>query len=285
MPTPLAGVRTLRAADRVGMLGAEASAGSQDPHAHAGACPTPEAGLTAWAWHLMGMPASNRCLPFTPETVNYDEARHTLLMHGSGVYNDAGEPMALDDGFLGMLRPYRGLRENNFHVVMQALLVVGQRIHQADSVDRPLVESLWSTCSLMRAWGLHPSGMLRRNKLITEADARRLETWIDIFERSALGLLGGCPPHYEVERYAQYVIDSGPGENIAFFIPLMQQLLDDPDASDPTVVAEALGKLGPVARGALRSLHDANARTYPHYCDADAHDAITRAIALIEANG
>jgi hypothetical protein len=82
--------------------------------------------------------------------------------------------------------------------------------------------------------------MLQRNELITEFDARRLETWIDIFERSALGLLNGCPPHQEVERYAQYIIDSGPGENIAFFISLMQQFLDDPDTSDPTVVAEAL---------------------------------------------
>ncbi|MAG94355.1 MAG: hypothetical protein CMJ48_11470 [Planctomycetaceae bacterium] len=192
--------------------------------------------------------------------------------------------MAFDDGFLGMLRPYRGLREHNFHVVMQALLVVGERLHSADTVDRDLIESLWSTCSLMRCWGLHPDGMLQRNNLITSDDTRRLETWIDIFERSALGLLIGCPPHAEVERYAQYIIDVGPGGNIAFFIPLMQRFLNDPDILDPTVVAEALGKLGPIAKDALPSLRAANDRTYPDQCDSEAHEKITRAIHLIESD-
>lgn len=210
---------------------------------------------------------------------------HLLLMHGSGTYDDSGESIGLDDGFLCMLRPYRGLIEHNFHVVMEALLVVGARLYAAETVDRKLMASLWSTSSLMRQWGIHPGGMLQRNKLITSDDAQRLETWIDIFERSALGLLNGCPPYYEVERYAQYIVDVGPGDNISFFIPLMNQLLDDPDTTDPTVVAEALGKLGPIARGALPSLRVAATRTYADYCNAEAHELIAEAIRRIEADG
>ncbi|WP_166828417.1 hypothetical protein [Thalassoroseus pseudoceratinae] len=214
--------------------------------------------------------------------MNYDEARHLLLVHGSGFFDQAGEPIFLDTGFCGMLRPYRGLIEGNFHVVMEALLVVGERIHNAEMVDRPLIESLWSTSSSMRFWGIHPDGMLQRNNLITPDDTRRLETWIDVFERTALGLLRGCPPYIEVERYAQYVIDFGPGDNISFFIPLMIRLLDNSEIQDPTVVVEALGLLGPIASDALPSLRAAANRTYPNYCNKEARELITDAIRRIQ---
>lgn len=216
--------------------------------------------------------------------MTYDEAIHLLLIHGSGTYDDSGEPIGLDDGFLTMLRPYRGLIEDNFHIVMEALLVVGERLYTAETVDRKLIESVWSTCSLMRFWGLHPDGMLQRNNLITADDTCRLETWINIFERSALGLLNGCPPHYQVERYAQYIIDVGPGENIDFFVQLMQRFLDDPDTTDPTVVVEALGKLGPSACDALPSLRSAATRTYDDYCNAEAHELIAETIRRIESD-
>ncbi|MDB5334594.1 MAG: hypothetical protein JWN70_213 [Planctomycetaceae bacterium] len=207
-------------------------------------------------------------------------------MHGSGKFDESGEPIGLDDGFLTMLRPYRGLREHNFHVVMQALFVVGERFHSSDVIDRKLVESLWSMCSRTRCWGLDPKGMLRRNNLISEEDIRRLESWIEIFERSTFGLLRGCPPHDEVERYAQYIIDVGPSDNIRYFIPLMQRFLEDPDcsSSDPSVIAEALGRLGASARDVLPALYAANKRTYPSYCDVEAHDTIANAIRLIETD-
>lgn len=216
--------------------------------------------------------------------VTYDEARHLLLLHGSGTYDENGEVLSLDDGFLAMLRPYRGLIESNFHIVMQALLVVGERIHSADKVDRKLIETLWSTSSLMRCWGIQPGGMLQRNKLITPDDTQRLETWIHTFEQSALGLIRGCPPHYEVEGYAQYLVDVGPGDNISFFIPIMVQFLDDPDVTDPTVVLAALGKLGPIARNALPSLRAASKRTYAEYCNTESHQLIDEAMRRIETD-
>jgi hypothetical protein len=215
--------------------------------------------------------------------LNYEEAKYVLLLHGDGAYDDQGEAVSLDEGFLSMLRPYRGLVESNFHVVMQALLVVGEQLHVAETVDRKLINSLWSTTSTMRSWGLNLDGMLQRNRLITDEDTRRLEQWVDVFERTALGLLNGCPPYCEVERYAQYIIDVGPGENISFFIPLMIQFLEDPDTTDPTVIAEALGKLGPIARDALPSLREARQRTYAEYCQADAQKLISEAIRQIES--
>jgi len=215
--------------------------------------------------------------------MTYDEAKQRLLLHCGGACDEAGESIELDHGFLAMLRPYRGLIESHFHIVMQSLLVVGERLHTAETVDRKLIEAIWSTCALMQYWGLHPDGMLQRNHLITPDDIKRLECWVTIFEKTTLGLLNGCPPHCEVERYAQYIIDVGPGQNVSFFISLMVQFLDDPDVTDPTVVAEALGKLGPVARDALPSLRAARHRPYAEYCHADAQRLISEAIRRIEA--
>jgi hypothetical protein len=51
----------------------------------------------------------------------------------------------LEDGFTASLRPYSGLHEKNFHLIMEALLVVGERIHREPQVDRELVKAVWST--------------------------------------------------------------------------------------------------------------------------------------------
>lgn len=148
--------------------------------------------------------------------MTYEEAKHLLLIHSSGIYDDAGNYLGLHDGFLMLLRPYRGLREENFHVVMEAILTVGEQFHVADSVERKLIGSLWSTSRLMRLWGLHPHGMLQRNYLITAEDTQKLEKWVDSVEKTILGLLNGCPPYYQV-IYAEYLIEFGPSDNSRFF--------------------------------------------------------------------
>ena len=212
--------------------------------------------------------------------MNYDEAKQLLLKHSCGTSSGW-----FDDGFLGMLRPYQGLREPNFHQVMEALFVVGEELHATPVVERDLVRSLWEMCWAARYWGLHPDGMLKRNKLISADDAKRLETWVDLIEWAALFLLSGRPPHLVLAGlgYAQYIVDHGPGENVAFFVSLMRRALDDPGMDDPTAIAKALAKLGPIAREALPSLRAADARTYPDYCNSEAHVLIRDAIRRIEA--
>lgn len=215
--------------------------------------------------------------------MDYDAARHLLLMHGSGTHDSRGEPVGQDDGFLCSLRPYRGLHERNFHLVMEALLVVGETMHRSPAVDRDLVLSLWEMCSLARYWGIHPDGMLQRNRLIRPADAERLGVWVDVVEGTAWGLLRGLPPHEEVERYADYVARFGWWENIDFFVPLMTRWLGDEINSDPSVVAEALGKLGARARPALPELRRALSRQYTWFipedqCTEEVREYVRRAI-------
>ena len=220
--------------------------------------------------------------------MTYDEARLLLLMHGAGTEDAEGQPLIAKDGFVGSLRPYRGLIEKNFHLVMEALFTVGESLRDAPVVDRKLAHSLWSMCLTARHWGVHPAGMLQRNKLITPADTTRLEAWIDVVESTAMGVLLGHPLHYMIDRYAQYAIDFGWWDNIDFFIPLMQRVLVDPDWIDPTVVVAALGKLGRLAAPLLPLLHEALARRYAWYqpeerCTEEMRGVIRQAIQSIEA--
>ena len=221
--------------------------------------------------------------------MTYDEAKHLLLLHGPGTESAQGEPLIAEQGFLHSLRPYEGnLVEKNFHLVMEALFTVGDVVHRSRMVDRDLVHALWTMCSTARGWGLHPEGMLQRNKLISRDDTGRLERWVDTIESTAFGSLGGRPPHYSIFRYAEYVTEAGWWDNIDFFIPLLERAISDTDLSEPSIAAEALGKIGGKARPALPTLYQALARQYVYYtpedrCTEEVRGVIQHAIDQIEA--
>ena len=117
-----------------------------------------------------------------------DEAKLLLLMH-SFCHPDIHHPK-METGFLGSLRPYRGLKVENFHEVMTALRVLAPLL-QESQVDRDIVGALWSICDLSYSWGVHPEGMLRRNDLIAHADVVRLERWGNRISYASRILLGG----------------------------------------------------------------------------------------------
>ncbi|MFI5720567.1 hypothetical protein [Nocardia sp. NPDC051750] len=121
-----------------------------------------------------------------------------LLLFHSGTHPDIDDPR-WEQGFLGMLRPYKGLREENFHSVMSCLRVLAPTL-QHDSLDRSAVSSLWGICHLGRTWGVCPDGMLRRNDLISAADVQRLENWIDCISYAVLCLFEGATE----EAFAEY---------------------------------------------------------------------------------
>ena len=123
-----------------------------------------------------------------------DEAKQRLLSH-------AGPD--LETGFLRMLRPYGGLREESFHQVMDALAVLGPSLGRGSTVDRQVMEALWGICVLGRGWGVEPDGMLRRNKLISEDDVQRLAEWIRIISWAVFFLIEGSP-EAAFDEYKQY---------------------------------------------------------------------------------
>jgi hypothetical protein len=90
------------------------------------------------------------------------------------------------------LRPYHGLKEENFHEVMEAIISLAQPLGSDPLLERDLINALWGLCHYARQWGVHPDGMLRRNNLISASDVARLENWIDTITSTVALLLDGA---------------------------------------------------------------------------------------------
>ncbi len=98
-----------------------------------------------------------------------DEAIELLKFH-SFTHEDLNNPK-METGFLGSLRPYKDLREENFHEIMAVIRVLVNEL-QKDRLEHEIIISLWGIWHFARAWGVSPDGMLQRNKLITAEDVK-----------------------------------------------------------------------------------------------------------------
>lgn len=127
------------------------------------------------------------------------QAKELLQLHSFAHSNIEHPKMAT--GFLGSLRPYTGLKEENFHEVMQAIITLAPEIQKEKEIDRDIIKALWAICELARAWGIHPKGMLRSNNLIALKDVSRLEQWIDTITYAVLILLDGGDLEAALEFY------------------------------------------------------------------------------------
>jgi hypothetical protein len=127
-----------------------------------------------------------------------DEARELLSFH-CGANPNVDDPR-WQNGFLSMLRPYKGLREPVFHQVMDCVVALADEL-RGERIDRGAISSLWGICHLGRAWGLEEGGMLRRNGLITDEDRSRLAEWIDCISYAVMMLLDGSTLEEALEPY------------------------------------------------------------------------------------
>jgi hypothetical protein len=143
------------------------------------------------------------------ETEAYD-----LLIAHAGASPSPDHP-TLGTGFLGMLRPYGGLREENFHEVMLALRTVAPSL-QAATVNRELIVALWGICHFGRAWALEKDGMLQSNNLISPTDANRLDEWLSMISYAVVCLLedaGESEAFFPYSSYQSSATDSGPASS------------------------------------------------------------------------
>jgi hypothetical protein len=74
------------------------------------------------------------------------------LMFQSGSHPDF-ENERWTTGFLGQLRPFKGvLHEENYHLV-RALKVLAPKLKD-DFIDKRIISSIWGICHLGRMWAL-----------------------------------------------------------------------------------------------------------------------------------
>lgn len=131
-------------------------------------------------------------------TFTREQAIEELTFH-CGTNSNLDDPR-WERGFLSMLRPYRGLRQETYDHLVQCVRVLRTELASDDCIDRRIVNSLWGICHLARSWGLHPDGMLRRNGLITDEDQRWLEAWIEELSYDVMMLLDRGAPEGPLKR-------------------------------------------------------------------------------------
>lgn len=121
------------------------------------------------------------------------------------------------NGFLGSLRPYGGaLIEENFHEVIACLRALGPELRSADAIDRQVTADIFGIVHLSRMWS-SPEGMLGRNRLITDRDRKRLESWADAISYAFMAILDGCDDKEAFAEYEHCIATWNEPMNLAFF--------------------------------------------------------------------
>jgi hypothetical protein len=135
--------------------------------------------------------------------VEYEEAVNLILMHGIGRDDVPLDQALIRDGFLASLRPYTGLREENFLQVLGAIIALAPHLAGRHMLERRLVTGLWELVQRAQAWGLDPHGMIQRNKLMSAADTKRLWLWVTCLEMAIYRLLRGIDPSEALAYYRE----------------------------------------------------------------------------------
>lgn len=217
-----------------------------------------------------------------------DEAIDILHCHAGNIDDDA-DWSKFDSGFVGMLRPYSGLLESNFHELMVALYKAAPVFQQSGKIDNKLAHSLWSICSSVHTTATREGSALRRNNLITDSDLKRLTRWVDIFEWDCQMLIMGIAPHIVIESYADYLNDHPKLYFEAdFILGLLEQNLREVDgSSDPTVCIDAVGVFGARARHLLPLIESLSSLNYSYYepydsANHEVNESVTKCLARIK---
>lgn len=181
--------------------------------------------------------------------MQFSEAKSLIRMHAGA---EDGPRMAT--GLLGSLRPYRGLDDENFEEIVEAIAAVADHLQSGPDVDRELIHALWSMCQTARGWGVREGGMLPRNHLISPDDRRKLESWVNIIESMTLHLLWGNGLPLAISPYAEAVADARLPAPGARLVPLFVGSLKSEDADVRIYAAGALGQMGNASRDAVPTL-------------------------------
>ncbi|HVS71710.1 MAG TPA: hypothetical protein VHQ47_10690 [Phycisphaerae bacterium] len=135
--------------------------------------------------------------------MDYEEAVNLILMHGAGRDGVPLEEALIDNGFLGCLRPFSGLREENFLQVMQAIIALKPHLSGAKVWELRLIYGLWELTTRARLWGLDPNGMLQRDRLLSEQDTERLLLWVHCIEMAVSRLMRNGDPADALAYYGE----------------------------------------------------------------------------------
>ena len=138
--------------------------------------------------------------------MEYRDALNTILMHGVGRSDIPLTECVYAEGFIGCLRPWSGLRDENYVELMTAIVSLRESLAGHDHWPAELVLGLWGITRTAYCWGIDDAGMLRRNGLISADDVAKLRFWTRRIESVVQQLLMGNDP---LELYPDLLEDFG----------------------------------------------------------------------------
>ena len=137
--------------------------------------------------------------------MEYRDALNTILMHGVGRSDVPLSEAVHEHGFIGCLRPWSGLRDENYLELMTAILSLHDSLADRNNWPTDLIGGLVGITRMAHCWGIDETGMLRRNNLISESDVAKLRHWTGRIESVIEQLLMGNDP---LEAYPDLLPDA-----------------------------------------------------------------------------
>ncbi len=186
-----------------------------------------------------------------------------------------------------MPAPLFRIRDENFHVVVESILSVGQSIATSEHVDREIMQAIHCILTVGRLNALDDDGMLVRNRLISPSDRSRFKRQLRVIEQQASDLLAGRPPFQVLHGYCEYLAEFGWGTRYTFLLPLLGAAIDGEELGDRMeAYCAAIARLGPPARILKDPLERARAKHWEWFeptarCDAETKGHIDAALASI----
>lgn len=111
----------------------------------------------------------------------------------------------LRDGIVGMLRPFVGVEERNFHEVVECIFLLHDEL-KSDKIDTAIPHSLLSIIAQLTGHAILPNSMLRRNSLMSESDVARMTSWVNIIESASLRYMMRRNHAIALSAYLEYLL-------------------------------------------------------------------------------
>ena len=137
--------------------------------------------------------------------MEYRDALNTILMHGIGRSDVPLSEACHEHGFIGCLRPWSGLRDENYRELMTAIVSLRHSLAERNDWPIELITGIMGITRMAHCWGVDDTGTLRRNNLISDSDVAKLRRWTRRIESVVEQLLMGNDP---LETYPDLFTDA-----------------------------------------------------------------------------
>ena len=164
--------------------------------------------------------------------IKFREAKELLQFHAN----------SRNRGLIGSLRPYRGIYpsvdDKNFQEVMRALRAIAHHIIRDETVDKEILNSLWTICEKLRNELVYGQRVLLESPSISPQDITKLEEWVNAISYAVSTLLSGGTLDRAFELYRDIPISDQPPIEKRFSVKKLKlengQLIDITDGKPVT---------------------------------------------------